>query len=212
MAVTFPLSVTVFQDTLKVVSVKWSLSEFVITSGVTAGQIVTSEVASPKWSAEIALAPSYHDDARKVRAMLRRIGAANPFYLYNPAAPYPRMDPDGSALGSATVTIASISGRQMSLTGLPAGYQLKWGDLFSVDYGTAPVRRALFEVNEDITANGAGTTGNFEVTPPPKTGVVAGLAVTLKKPSCKMRLLSHDAGITEPMIASGITLQAMETV
>ena len=79
------------------------------------------------------------------------------------------MDPGGSVLGSATVTIASISGRQMSLTGLPAGYQLKWGDLFSVNYGTNPVRRALFEINEDITANGAGTTGNFEVTPPPKS-------------------------------------------
>jgi len=211
MAITFPIASTVFAETLRVRSVAWRLEEYVITSGIASGALVTSAIAAPKWAAEIALAASAGDDARKVRAMLRRIGPHNAFYLHNPAAPFPRMDPGGTILGASTVTIGAISGRQITLTGLPASYALKWGDMLSVTYGASPERTALFEVDEDITANGSGVTGFFEVTPAPKAGMAAGNAVRLKKPVAKMRLVDFDPGSDEPAVANGITFRALET-
>lgn len=212
MAVTFPLSSTVFSETLGVTRVIWQQLPGHITSGSKAGSVITSEIATPKWKAQIELAIQYIDDARKPLAMLRRIGPHNPFYLHNPAIPYPRSDPTGSILGSSTVTIASISGREVTLTGLPAFYALKWGDMFSVNFGSNPLRTALYEVNEDVSANGSGTTSLFEVTPPPKAGMIVGSPVRLKKPIAKMRLINFDPGASSSIFTDGAVFEALESI
>lgn len=212
MAVTFPLSSTVFSETLGVSKVVWTQLPGHLTSGTAAGAVITSEIVSPKWQATIELAIQYIDDARKAVSMLRRIGPHNPFYLHNPAIPYPQSDPNGSILGSSTVTIWDINGREVRLTGLPAFYALKWGDMFSVNYGSNPLRTALYEVNEDVSADSFGNTPLFEVTPAPKFGMSIGSPVRLKKPVAKMRLVNFDPGASSSIFTDGTVFEALETV
>lgn len=79
-----------------------------------------------------------------------------------------------------------MSGAKLGLKELPAGFQLSAGDYLSL---VVEGRRVLHQVVEDATANGSGITGAFAVRPAPWIGTVADMAVTLKKPSCRMALL-----------------------
>jgi hypothetical protein len=207
MTTTFPVGVSDFMALLPIRSVRWRLSEFYEESGTALGQIIRSEIAAPKWLAEVEIAPQTHDNARRVRSIIRRIGKYGTFNLYNPAQAYPASDPDGSIVGSSTVTIHAISGRTIRLTGLPASYDLAWGDMISV---SGSGYRGLFEVNDDISANGSGITGFFEVTPSPKAWMDDGDSVDLKKPTCRMMFLDYDEGGSEIAYASGGTFTAIE--
>lgn len=210
MAISNPATVGEFANLLRVQSSQFSLQEFVETSGSARGDMIVAQIAAPKWSAEVTLGAMTADMARRTRATMRRIGMGGHFLLYNYESPYPRNDPDGSIIGSATVQIDGFSGRSIRLRGLPSGYQLVWGDMLSVVY--AGGRRALYEVNDEVTAGGAGFTSLFEVTPPPKVGIADGDAVDLVRPCARMMFAEYDASATdEAFIAGGISFKAIET-
>lgn len=103
--------------------------------------------------------------------------------------PNPLLDPTGSILGVATVTILALGGdaRELSLAGLPAGYTLSRGDYLSFSYTSLAVtRQALHRVvDATVVANGSGQAALFEVEPFIRPGTVAGAAVILKKAFCK---------------------------
>lgn len=214
MAISFPLAANEFFDILRVFSARINLEEYVEVSGTAQGDIIVSEIADPKWAAEITISDMPEDEARKAGALMRRIGSFGTFNVFDTQAEYPMSDPDGSILGSATVVIASIgsSRRQLSLSGLPADYELNAGDRFHVNYGSSPVRRGYFEISEDVTANGSGVTGLFDVSPWVKTGITTGLTVDLKRPSCRMRFRSYDPGTNEMTHRSGMSFSAIESL
>lgn len=213
MAFTFPVPSSQFASLLRVRSVVWSLEEYYQESGTGAGHILRAEIAAPKWAAEIVLPPMARADAREVWAMARRIGAYGTFNLFNPAQQYPAGDPDGSVITGSNPTVYAVhptDRRKIRIAGLPAGYDLTWGDMFAVDYATAPVRRALFEVADEVSADGDGLTAYFEVTPAVRAGVAAGDAVMMRRPSARMMFRSFDPGVSETIIASGISFSAIE--
>ena len=72
-------------------------------------------------------------------------------------------------------------------TGLPAGYVLTRGDYLA--FTCSGVRALHRIVTNTVSANGAGTTGTFEVTPRIRAGASVGLAVTLVKAACKAVLV-----------------------
>jgi hypothetical protein len=133
-------------------------------------------------------------------------GSGGTFHLYNPEAPYPAKDPTGSIIGSSNVTILERGGRAMRLTGLPSGYDLSRGDLLSVSGGGY---RSLVEVSEDVEASGGGITEWFNATPM-RSWMAAGNTVDLKKPVARMCLLSYDVGMSDVVIADGVTFTAVE--
>jgi hypothetical protein len=112
------------------------------------------------------------------------------------------------------VVIASIDTnfRAIALSGLPAGYVITMGDYLHVDYGT-PSRRALLQAAEGATANGSGATGEFEVRPQLRPGITAGLAVTLKKPAAKVKIVPGSLRIeTVTTLLSQLRFTARQTL
>lgn len=210
MAITFPVPAAEFAALLHVRSVRWSLREFIETSGTGSGQFLTAEIAPPKWVAEITTAPMAINDALRARALIRRIGAHGTFLLFDPDTPHPVYDPKGEINEGFTVTVAGVTETTLRLQGLPAGYELHWGDKIGINYGSSPLRRALFEVCEDLAANGSGVTPVFEVNPPPKIGITAGSAVNLRRPTAMMKFLTYDAGGSDLHIDQGMSFTAIE--
>ncbi len=207
MPLTFPVPTADFADELRVASVQWNLSDIYVQSGTRGGKILRAETADPAWTGTLSLAPMSIEDARQVRAKIRRIGAYNKFNLYNPEAPFPRYDPTGSVLGNATVTVSAIGPRSLRLQGLPSGYRLAWGDFVSVVRGG---NRALFEVAEYVEASGSGVTPFFDVTPPPKVWMQTGDVADLKKPAARVLFDQIDTGTSAEWIASGISFSVIE--
>lgn len=208
MAISSPATVADLADFLPVESVSWMLEEYYAETGTRGGKLLRAEYAAPKWAAEITLVPQMIEDAQRLAAVMRRIGAYGQFHLFNPARPFPRFDKDGSRISSASVTILAVGGRTLRLSGLPDGYQLAFGDFLSVNY--AGGSRALFEVSEYVVASGSGTTPHFEVTPAPKIGMEIGNAVDLRKPAARMMFRSFNPGTSAALMTTGMTLSAIE--
>lgn len=203
-----PAQLAEFAGIIDIESVFFDLVEPREMSRHRGGKISVAILGLPYWRATVTLrANMSREMARKVRGLMRRVGATGHFLMHNPAALFPINDPNGVILGNANVTISQISGRQIRLAGLPSGYELHWGDMLSVVYSG---RRALFEVAEDLAANGAGTTPLFDVSPPPRAGMAAGNAVDLTQPAARMMFESYNPGISEGLIANGLTFNAIE--
>lgn len=212
-ALIFPLSRTDFFSTLKIRSTKFTLQEFILTSG-TEDNIMTMELAAPKWACEIQTSAMTSLEARRAGALLRRIGAHGRFVVYDKTTPYPAYDPTGSISAGYTPQVAAIdpSNRAIAVKGLPPHYRLGWGDKLQINYGSAPVRRMLVEVNDDVETGPGGATPAFEVTPPLRPGILVDDAVNIRQPDCLMQFRSYDAGLSELWLPTGMTFQAVEVV
>lgn len=190
MALTYPLSTANFMDLLPVQSFTFTLPEQVIQSRTGQGEQLTADVAERLWTGKITLGRLKRNEAARPEVLIELIRqAGRSFMVYDLHRENPLTDPFGTILGASAVTILALGGdaRELSLTGLPAGYTLSAGDHLSFSYThLAVTRQALHRVvTPTVTANGAGQTALFEVVPAIRQGAVAGAAVTLKKPSCK---------------------------
>lgn len=183
-------------------------------SGIGSGVVFQAELAPPLWSARVSLAPMYSAQAKSISARIRALdGALQPFLMCDPVAEYPQNDPDGIWIVGATVTIGSVSGGRISLSGLSQilDYQAttsaltEWpeddADRTAVSIAGVPVgnyqlsagdklqvsvsggKTYFLEVSEDVTASGSSTP-LFSVFPRLPASVAAGNAVTLYRPSC----------------------------
>ena len=200
MAVSFPLAVTAFMDLLKTEAVVPYLDFQQELSFIGSGGTIAKDLAPALWRAAIRTVPMDHDELAYFMAMIEAMhGSTNTFYCYDTTRRYPKLDPTGSIVGSSAVKINGVSGTTaLSLKALPASYVISVGDLLSFDYGSTP-SRAFHRALEQVTANGSGVTGNFDVSPPLRSGAAADISVSLKKPSCIMRMVPGsfrvDAGV-----------------
>ncbi|NTT88566.1 hypothetical protein [Tabrizicola fusiformis] len=213
---TFPLSLAQFFDLLPIQQAELDLPEALDMSQTTGGEVLTADLGTSLWSGRIELGVMTHDEVSAIRPLiniLRRSGAS--FLISDPTRPWPRLDPNGMLLGAATPTILAVggSGRELSLTGLPASYPISRGDLMSFTYGS-PSRYALHEAVGAAVANGAGQTGLIEVTPPIRPGAAAGAAVQLVWPRCKARLVpgENTTGVTSHTITSEAQIAWTQTL
>jgi hypothetical protein len=182
------------------------------------GEQLGADLGDRLWTGEIEFGRMRREEAGRVEVLidlLTQTGRA--FHVYDSRRPAPLMDPTMSILGAATPTILSLpSGdpREMSLTGLPAGYVLSPGDYLSWTYGSSPLRYALHRVVSGVTAGGGGNTAVFEVSPYIQPGSVTGTAVTLFRPFCKAVLLpgSVQPNRTRHTISEGLRLAYVQTV
>lgn len=186
-------------------------------SGTGSGQTIRTELAPPKWAAEVTSVPQSLAEARTVRALMRALlasGRDGTFHLFNPECPFPLSDPTGSQLSGHSPFVHSLlagNRRVIRLGGLPANFELSIGDMFSIA-SKAPNDRLLLEVSEACTANGSGTTPFFGITPWVRPGVAENDPVDLTAPIARMMMQSIDAGVSESMIGDGITFSAIEVV
>lgn len=213
MALTFPLPVADFADTIGISQVKWLLQDNREFSGLGSGQILQADLGPSLWQADVNLREWYHVEARRIEAKINAvIRSKGSFYLYDPRHSSPALDPGGMMLGASAVKINSLpDAKSMSLKGLPAAYKLSVGDYLHFDYGS-PSRRAFHEISEDVTANGSGVTGAFEVSPFIRPGAAADLSVTLVKPAmkCIIRPGTLDAGSTGNIVTTQIGFSVVQ--
>lgn len=189
MPLTYPLPLATFADSLLVAQNSFTLPEQVQMSRTAGGEQLSSDVGERLWTGKIALGRMTRAEAGRPEVLIdliRQTGRS--FLMYDRYRSNPLLDPLGTILGAATVTILALAGdaRELSLTGLPVGYTLSAGDYLSFAYGTSPVRQALHRVvNPTVVANGLGQTALFEVTPAIRSGAAVAAPVQLKKAFCK---------------------------
>lgn len=207
MALTFPLPLADFMEDLAVVSTTFELSEAVETSETGGGEILRSSYGPRLWGGTITLNTRYHADAERLLARVRRLFAADASFLVFP--------PHMRRLLVAPGTInAQRNNREMRVAGLEAGQQILQGEFVSFTYGTNPVRRALHQLAEDATADGAGLTGWVEVIPAIRPGASNGATVTLAKPQCKAIAIpgSLSESVHSPVTSSGCSFSWRQTL
>jgi hypothetical protein len=213
MALTFPLSLAAFADTLPIASNPFILEEMQELSIAGSGETIAATLAPSRWTSPVMLARMVHTKARAVQARLEAMsGPVQSFFLHCVTNSFPAADPGGEILGEAAVTIHAIGGnnRSLRLTGLPAGYVLSPGDALAFSYGSNPVRRAWHRLAEGSEASSGGLTPLFELSTPLRPGVAEGLAITLKKPAAKMFIVPKSVSVSHTARHSTISFQAMQ--
>lgn len=221
MAYTFPLSAALFMDRLPIGSVSMDCPEQIEMSQTAGGEVLSATLAPRLWTGKITLGRMTRAEEAEARGLLDILRApGRSFEAYEPRSIWPRLDPNGAALGAATPRLNSVAAnnREITLRGLPAGYGLRIGDFLSFAYGSNPVRQALHKVvSLSVTANGSGVTPLFEVIPNIRPGAVTGTSgapVRLHKPWCKAVLVpgSFEAGTSRRGLSEGTTFSFQQTL
>jgi hypothetical protein len=192
MALSYPLLLADFYNTLTRPAGTFTLDAAVLQNQTGGGEIITSSIGTRLWRGKIVAQANPFgtlDDVVARLELLLESGAS--FLVRHPYRKGPAADPNGSILGAATPQITSVNGnnRDVTIGGLPAGYVLRPGDLLSWTYLTGPLRYALHRVVTTGTANGSGNIGNIEITPPVRTGYSLPVNITLVNPRCKAAIV-----------------------
>ncbi|WP_295081166.1 hypothetical protein [Tabrizicola sp.] len=190
MPLSYPLPLATFADSLLVAEASCELPEQLAQSRTAGGEQLTADLAERLWTGRINIGAQQRHEVGVQEVLVSLLGqAGRTFLMYDRRRPNPLLDPTGSILGAASVTILALGGdpRELSLTGLPVGYTLSRGDYLSFAYTSLAVsRQALHRVvDATVVANGSGQTALFEVEPFIRPGAVTGAAVTLRKAFCK---------------------------
>ena len=185
-ALSYPLSVSDFFGRLNIASMKMHAPEPQQVDQTAGGTVLKASIGTTLWQGSISLGDDGDFDRgieiESLMSLASRSGAS--FLMYDARKPFPKADPHGTILGSASPTIDSIDSdnRRLSLTGLPAGYILSTGDMIGFQYsGTY----ALHRIVVGGFADSAGDMGLIEVTPFISSNASAGAAVTLVRPPMK---------------------------
>jgi len=166
-------------------------------NGVSRGK----DFGSPLWFFDCTSAPIYKDDAPGIEAPFHSLdGVINTFEAGDLRRPYPRAHADGNFVDGGTLHTVDASRKSIRLNNLGAGFQLSVGDYLAFNYGAF---RALHQVMEAATADGAGLTPLFEVRPHVRDGYTLTAAVTLKNPKGIFTLLPDSY---EPQVQGAFTV------
>ncbi len=216
MAIVFPLSREAFLDRLPVHSVRFDPPAQNTTNNTAGGEILRAQVAPKLWEGYVAFYDMAERDADELRVLLSMLeDPGREFFAYQKNKIGPASDPMGTALSGASVQIKAIDEAEstLELEGLPAGFELAAGDFLSFTYGT-PNRYALHWIGEAVTANGAGETAAFKVTPHLRGGATVGRAVELVKPYCKAVIVPQtvDFGETSKGTVFGMGFRLRQTL
>lgn len=217
MAQSFPASVASFFNLLQISSGKVYLPAALEMSQTGAGEVFTADLGPRLWAGQVTLARRLHTDLAYVEAklsLMQQAGAG--FMAFDPRRTGPAYDPSGAILGAATVVINSLNSnhRDLTLSGLPAGYVITPGDYLGFSYGSSPVRYAMHQVVIGKTANGSGVTTAIEVTPYIRDGAAVGATVTLLRPTFKAVIVPGSVTASEGarVQSSGLSFGFIQTL
>lgn len=122
--------------------------------------------------------------------------------------------PTGGSFNGRTATVYAVGAGNKSLRVdlLPAGFQLRVGDMLQVTHGASPTRYDLYRVQEAATAIAGGITPEFEVRPHLWPGVAVDNLVSIYRPFCLMAIVPGSiASQADPQTGRGtVSFQAIE--
>ena len=178
------------------------------------GSIETMNIGQWLWHGTVSVNVKHAANQRRAEAaieVLKQAGAS--FLATDLRQKFPIADLSGSELGSATPLLSQIeeNRQQVGVSGLPGGYKLSQGDLFSFRYGEV---YALHRVVRDVVANAAGDIPALDVFPRVSINAVIGAQITLSFPVCKavMRPGSYAPSRHLPGYADGMTFEWVQSL
>ena len=217
MAIGYPLLRSEFLDLAEISTGTFYLAEsrqFNMNGG---GHILDASLGSRLWTGEISVTAAKHQELAKIEALLELLtepGAS--FLAYDKRCLWPYADPTGSILGASTPTLGAVNVNNVDVTiaGLPVGYVLTRGDMFSFSYLSSPLRRALHRIVSGATADGSGN-ATVQVVPAIRSGYTLATAVAFNKPIMKAKIVpgSYKAAYGSPgKLSAGTTFQFTQTL
>ncbi|MFE3839626.1 hypothetical protein [Pseudogemmobacter sonorensis] len=213
-----PLPLAEFFSGLKISKVSFHLPGARQHSRTAGGEVLSAVIGASLWRGTVTLAAGYHRSISAVQAVLEDLDrAGDPFMVHAMPIWAPAYDPTGAIIAGASPVLQAVAGnnRQISLSGLPAGYTLARGEMLAFAYGSNPTRYALHRVRSlTVVASGAGTTPLFDVVPHIRPGWVTGATVTLIRPSCKAVILPDTIRwpSSDPAVSEGIAFDFIQTL
>lgn len=182
------LALAAFWDLLPLSRAVFDLPPRLRSSRTRGGSLLQSFDGAMFWKGSAELVPLEHAGSIEFEALLRLLRMRGTFLAYDIRKPYPAADPGGILLGSAAPKIASKGSDNVSIAieDLPDSYPLTFGDMVSFPLSSG--RLALHQLVESATAAVGGTTPEFDVVPPLRSGTAVGAAVTLVKACGEFRI------------------------
>lgn len=217
MAQTFPMALADFFAGLPIQSSVPTLGEAMEFSQTGAGEVLTVDLGARLWMMDVSIRLGSYAEIERIKARLDLLRSAGRSLLVH-SIPLlaPQYDPTGAILGASDVRLASVASnnREMSITGLPAGYKLTAGDFISFQYRTDPVRYAMHQFASDATANGSGVISSVEVSNFIRPGAVANTQLQLIKPRYKAVVVpgSTKAPTIGQMKSEGLSFSLIQTL
>lgn len=146
------------------------------------GKTIGKRLGSAIWTVEYTTWPIPNDDALAFEAQLNSLDGVTGVFE---AADLRRLEPRAYSNGGASdgeILTVNANNKAMSLSDLNAGQVVSAGDYLA--FGTA-----FHQVMQTVTANGSGTTAEFEVRPHIRPGWTVGTVVKLSQPRCQFSLM-----------------------
>jgi hypothetical protein len=217
MALGYPLSLGQFFEDTEISTQRFTLSDSRQFNTTGAGHILDASLGSRLWTGEVTLRPMLHQDMLKIESRIELLlepGAS--FLVYDKRCTWPYADPTGSILGAATPTLGAVNVNNVDVTiaGLPVGYVLTQGDMFSFSYSSSPLRRALHRIVSGATADGSGN-ATVQVVPPIRPGYALAASIALNKPLMKAKIVPGSYQFstgTAGRLSTGATFQMTQTL
>lgn len=215
MAITYPIYLSEFFGTLRILSCNLELLSSVEVSMTGNGELLQADVGSRLWFGTVLLAPEYNRASEAVRSKINLLRGPSRTFRVSPFPVCgPKYDPTGTILGAATPRINSINAnnREMSLKGLPNGYKLYGGDYLSFPYLSNPTRNAFHQIIGNVTASAGGVTPEFEVTPNIRPGAALDAEVRVVNPYFKAIMLNSSIGTQVGNRREGMSFDVKQTL
>lgn len=214
MALTFPLDLATFFGALKVAAFSIRLGEASLVGRTGGGELIRSDYGARLWQGSITIAPVANANVEDVAALVHVLQDSRASFLIYPLHRRKALLEASTAEPMGQINSLPTDNRLLTLKGLPAGFKITRGDFLSFTYSSSPVRYALHQAVESITANGSGVTGQFEVIPPIRPGAAVDANVQTTRARCKAVMVPgtyRPAGFT-PEGAAAISFDWMQTL
>lgn len=184
MSISFPRSDVMDVTKLIIQSPGFYIFEMQEIARQRSGQIRARIFSDPIWKANFVTPTMTQDDCIDFEAVLRTLQRGlQPFEARDTRREYPRLYPTGVFNDTGQIAAFANNRTSVEIDNLDANFALKRGDKFSVTYGGVTT---LHEVSEDVTADGSGATGEFDIIPSIGPDVPLNSIVRFKKPPCHM--------------------------
>jgi hypothetical protein len=175
------------------------------------GRVIVKDMGAPLWTLRAAskiLSPNTLDHWRARLTALEN--GLQTFWGYPMSRCFPIKHPRGSwptgaaFAGTCTLATINVNRKAITLSGLPAGFELSVGDYISI-------AGDLHQVMVAVSAGSGGTTNEFEVRPHIWPGVTPPKSVSVKQPACLMTVVPGSVSSDADLNGHGtISFAAME--
>lgn len=205
MALTFPLAVAQFWQTLSIESATLDDPENAEMSMTGGGDVLIRRLGPALWRGSVSTYDHLHDCGRKKRAIFDLARRSGSSFLVTPWQYSGPLNREGAAYPAVKLAAVSSNNRDVTFSGTT--FPLAPGDFVSWTYGSDPVRYAMHQIIRTVGAA-------YEVTPLVRPGWTADTPVALNAPVFKAVMLpgTGEYGASRRVAAGNLSFDYIQTL